>query len=75
MQRLTLTTAAAALLAGAVMAGTPAMAEYNYGPQKNTTQCYKASKTWGEMGFGAWGDCPTAAAPASGKLHHHSTRG
>ncbi len=74
MQRLTLMTAAAALLAGAVLAGTPAMAEYNYGPQKNSTQCYKASKTWGEMGFGAWGDCPNAA-PASAKVHHHPSRG
>ncbi len=74
MQRLTLMTAAAALLAGAMMAGTPARAEYNYGPQKNTTQCYKASKTWGEMGFGAWSDCP-GAAPASGKTHHHTSRG
>ncbi len=69
MQRLTLITAA--LLVGATMAGTPALAEYNYGPVKNGNQCYKASRTWGEMSFGYWTACEGSAAPAAGKAAHH----
>ena len=75
MQRLTLTTAAAAMLFGGVLAGTTAKAEYNYGPMKNGTQCYKASKSWGEMGFGAWGACPNAAATAAPAARHHAKKG
>jgi hypothetical protein len=70
MQRLTLMTAAAAMLFGGVLAGTPAKAEYMYGPMKNGTQCFKPSKTWGEMGFGAWGDCPSTAATPTTTRHH-----
>jgi hypothetical protein len=69
MQRLTLITAA--LLVGATMAGTPALAEYNYGPVKNGSQCYKPSRTWGEMNFGYWTACEGSAAPAAGKATHH----
>jgi len=76
MQRLTLTTAVAAMLLGGIMAGTPAKAEYNYGPVKNTSQCYTMSKNWGEMGFGTWGSCSGAAHPAAGKaVHHRATHG
>jgi hypothetical protein len=66
MQRLIMTAAAVALLSGAIVAATSARAEMNYGPMKNGTQCYKASKTWGEMGYGYWTSCPNqAAAPAA----------
>ena len=68
MQRLTLITAA--LLVGATMAGTPALAEYNYGPVKNGNRC-TASRTWGEMNFGYWTACEGSAAPAAGKAAHH----
>jgi hypothetical protein len=69
MQRLTLVIAG--LVVGATMAGTPALAEYNYGPVKNGSQCYKASRTWGEMNFGYWEPCAGSAAPAAGKATHH----
>ena len=75
MQRLTLTTAAAAMLFGGVLAGTPAKAEYNYGPMKNGTQCYKVSKTWGEMGYGYWENCPSPAATAAPAARHHAKKG
>jgi hypothetical protein len=75
MQRLTLTTAAAAMLFGGLLAGTPAKAEYNYGPMKNGSQCYKASKTWGEMGYGYWENCPAPAATSAPAVHHHSKKG
>jgi hypothetical protein len=69
MQRLTLVTAA--LLVGATMAGTPALAEQNYGPVKNGNQCYKTANTFGEMSFGHWEPCGGSAAPAAGKVTHH----
>jgi hypothetical protein len=70
MQRLTLVTAA--LLVGAItMAGTPALAELNYGPVKNGNQCYKTANNFGEMSFGHWEPCAGSAAPAAGKATHH----
>jgi hypothetical protein len=81
MQRLTLTIAAASMLVGGVLAGTPANAEYMHGPMKNGDRCYTNSKTWGEMGFGYWTSCPKpAAAPANtphhaNAPHHNGARG
>jgi hypothetical protein len=73
MQRLTLMTAAAAMLAGGVLAGTPAKAEYNYGPMKNGSQCYNYSANgWNNQGFGAWKACPTEAAKP---VTHHAKKG
>jgi hypothetical protein len=69
MQRLTLITVA--LLVGATMAGTPALAEQNYGPVKNGNQCYKAANNFGEMTFGHWEACGGSPAPAAGKVTHH----
>jgi hypothetical protein len=52
MQRLIMTAAAAAMLSGVVMAATSAKAEYNYGPLKNGTQCYKMSANgWNNQGW------------------------
>ena len=67
MQRLIMTAAAAAMLSGAVVAATSAKAEYNYGPMKNGTQCYKMSANgWNNQGFGFWNACPNeATAPAA----------
>ena len=78
MQRLIMTAAAAAMLSGVVMAATSAKAEYNYGPLKNGTQCYKMSANgWNNQGYGYWASCPgPAAAPAanpSRTVHHHET--
>jgi hypothetical protein len=76
MQRLIMTAAAAALLSGAVMATTSAKAEYNYGPLKNGTQCYKMSANgWNNQGYGYWASCPSPAATAnpSRTVRHHDT--
>jgi hypothetical protein len=73
MQRLTLTIAAASMLVGGVLGGTPANAEYMHGPMKNGDRCYTNSKTWGEMGFGYWRSCPKPAAAPANTPHHAST--
>jgi hypothetical protein len=75
MQRLTLITAAAAMLFGGVLAGTPAKAEMHYGPTKNTSQCYKSSKDWGNQGFGYWTSCPGPAATAAPATRAHAKKG
>jgi hypothetical protein len=76
MQRLTLTTAVAAMLFGGVLAGTPAKADHNYGPMKNGAQCYKgAANGWGSQGYGYWASCPGPAATGAPAAHHHSKKG
>ena len=75
MQRLTIAAAAAAILFGGVMAGGPAKAEMHYGPMKNANQCYKASKSWGDMGFGAWGNCPGPASTAAPAIRRQAKKG
>jgi hypothetical protein len=68
MQRLIMTVAATAILCGGLVAATSAKAEFNYGPTKNGTQCYKMSQNgWNNQGFGYWSACPNeAAAPNTG---------
>jgi hypothetical protein len=76
MQRLTLTTAAAAMLLGGVLAGTPAFADHNFGPNKNGTQCYKGSGNgWGSQGYGYWTNCPSPAATGAPAARHQSKKG
>jgi hypothetical protein len=60
-----------------VMAATSAKAEYNYGPLKKGTQCYKMSANgWNNQGYGYWASCPNPAAPTANpnrSVHHHET--
>jgi hypothetical protein len=72
------TTAAIAL---ATLVSAPAMAELNYGPTKNGSQCWSNSVNHnGSNGstYGYWGACPktasVAAAPAPRVRHrtHHA---
>jgi hypothetical protein len=67
MQRFITTAVVAAMPSGATMAPTSARAEYNFGPMKTGTQCYKmAANGWNNQGFGFWNSCPApAAAPAA----------
>ena len=60
MQRIILT--AAAVLLGAGLAATAAMADMNYGPMTNNGLCFTRTTGWGEMGFGYWSECPKPAA-------------
>jgi hypothetical protein len=73
MQRLTLMTATAAMLFGGVLAGTPAKAEYHFGPMKNGSQCYSYSTNgWNNQGFGVWKNCANEAATPT--AHHHAKK-
>jgi hypothetical protein len=76
MTKIAVYTAAAFALATLVSA--PAMAEVNYGPMKNGSQCWSSSVNHnGSNGstFGYWGACPkaasVAAAPAQ-RVHHRT---
>jgi hypothetical protein len=60
MQRIILT--AAAVLLGAGLAATAAMADMNYGPMTNNGLCFTRTPGWGDMGFGYWSECPKPAA-------------
>ncbi len=76
MRQFTVYTAAALALA-AVLASAPARAEMNYGPNKNGSQCWKATPGFsGNSGgtFGWWEPCPQPASATVTPRHrrHHS---
>jgi hypothetical protein len=69
MQRIVLT--AAAVLLGAGLAATAAMADMNYGPMTNNNLCFTRTPGWGDMGFGYWSECPKPAAATTTAPRHH----
>ena len=68
MQRIILT--AAAVLLGAGLAATAAMADMNYGPMTNNGRCFTRTPGWSDMGFGYWVECPKSAAAATTTTAH-----
>ena len=74
MQKLTF----AAAVALAALVSAPAMAEVNYGPIKNGSQCWNGQVNHsGSNGstWGYWGACPQTAstAAATPRRHRHHT--
>ena len=64
--------AAAVTAFAALLASAPAMADYNYGPMQNGSQCWNGSLGHKYGGFGFWGACPqTASAPVKPAAVHH----
>jgi hypothetical protein len=64
MTKLVLCCTAAAFVAVALMSPAPALADMNYGPVKNGTQCWKDQPSRkGEFGY--WSACPQTASVAA----------
>ena len=77
MHKLSVYTVATVALVG-LFATAPARADYNYGPAKNGTQCWKSAPGWtGSNGgmYGYWEACPAPAAAAvtgSKRIRRHA---
>jgi hypothetical protein len=58
--------AAAAFAVVAMMSSAPALADFNFGPIQNGTQCWKDSASR-KAEFGYWAACPSTASVATTK--------